>query len=187
MCGERKQRTIVPVQTPFSTSHVRTVESNPQLYAYAPPSRPNPKTTRETRAVWLLSTAAGALRFGRAASSLSSATLRRFFLSAPPVVSSAGTSSVSGIEVSQKPIRPSHDEVRMCDPDAFAATEERGAVWRCRDARVCAFEGPAEGERSMRVRRAVRSCDALAMRCASGELEGTMAIEDTGAVCAETV
>ena len=75
----------------------------------------------------------------------------------------------------------------MCDPDAFVATEERGAVWRCNDARVCAFEGPAAGERSMRVRRAVRSCDALAMRCESGVSEDTTAIEDTGAVCAETV
>ena len=57
-----KRLTIVLTHTPFSTSHVRTVESNPQLYALAPLGS-RPKTTRETRAVWLLSTAVGALRF----------------------------------------------------------------------------------------------------------------------------
>ena len=119
-------RTIVLVHTPFSTSHVRTVESNPQLYALAPFAS-RPKTTRETRAVWLFSTAVGALRLGRAAS-LSSATLRRFFRSPFATASSAGTSSVSGIEESKRPMRPSHEEVRMCEPEEFEATEETGAV-----------------------------------------------------------
>lgn len=48
--AERGARTIVPVHTAFSTSHVRTVESNPLLYALAPLAS-RPKTTRETRAV----------------------------------------------------------------------------------------------------------------------------------------
>lgn len=156
----RVLRTMVLVHTLFSTSHVRTVESNPQLYALAPvASRPN--TTRDTRAMWLLRTATGALRVGRAASP-SSAILRRF-LRSPFVTSSNGTSSVAGIVASQSPMRPSQDEVSRCAPAGLATMEDRGAVCRCREASVCAF-GASRVEKSIRVRRAVRSWAALAIR-----------------------
>ena len=59
----RKGRTIVSVHTPSSTSDDRTVESKPQLYARL--LDPGQKSASDTRAVWDLSTVAGALRLPR--------------------------------------------------------------------------------------------------------------------------
>ena len=172
--GERR-RTIVFVQTPFSTSHTRTVESNPQLYACSPLGS---KTAFDTRAVWLFRTPKGALRFGRDASS---STRRRFLRS---VGSSAGTSSSSGTEVSQTPMSPSQEAVRRCVPAALAATDASGAVCKWRDATVfdSAVSEFAEGVRV--ASRAVRSCEALATRISEDEGdEGTTQMEVTGAAC----
>lgn len=116
--------TIVDVQTLCSTSHVRIVESRPQLYAVFP-ALSRPKIARETRAVWLFSTASGAFLTGL---SPFSSTLRRFFLFASPEGCESGTSSDAGIDVSQRPMRPSQDAVRTCLPLEFAATEETGDV-----------------------------------------------------------
>ena len=163
------------VQTPFSTSHTLTVESNPQLYACSPFG---PKAAFDTRAVWLFSTLRGALRFGRDASS---STRRRFLRS---VVSSAGTSSSSGMEVSQTPMSPSQEAVRRCVPAALAATEARGAVCRCRDATVLASADSEVAGRIKVVSRAVRSCEALATRLSEDEDdEGTTQMDVTGAAC----
>lgn len=129
-------RTIVSVQIPFSTSHVLTVESKPQLYAVFPFVA---NTALETRAVWDLSTVTGAFLLGRSASST---TFRRFFRS---WTTGSGTSSVEGICVSQSPIRPSHEAVRRCDPDRLDETEETGPVCRWRDARALVVILESEG------------------------------------------
>jgi len=98
------------------------------------------------------STATGAFRF-----MVAGAVLRRFFLSSPR---SRGTWWSFGIEVSQTPMRPSHEEVRRCEPDASVDIEDSGLVCRCKEATVDAL-GPS-APRDMRVRHAVRSCDELA-------------------------
>lgn len=153
-----EEPTIVCVQIPLSTSHVRTVESNPQLYA----TRPSWENTAfDTRAVCDFRTVTGAFLL---ASTSSRATFLRFLRALS--VSSCGTSSVSGITVSQRPIKPSHDAVKRCDPDTFEAIDASGALCRWSEASGTAgafFVWPGASER--RVRRAVRSCEALATRC----------------------
>jgi len=99
--------TTVLVQTPFSMSHTRTVESKPQLYASFTFPGCLSKTTFDTRAVCDLRTETGAFRFGR---SKSVATFRLFFLSSGSTCST--TSSDEGTVVSHRPIRPSQDDVR---------------------------------------------------------------------------
>jgi len=68
---------MVFVQTPFSTSHDLTVESNPQLNATFPVLE---KTAFEILAVWDFSTDEGTFRFGRGSVSRPS-TFLRFLLS----------------------------------------------------------------------------------------------------------
>lgn len=82
-------------------------------------------------------------------------------------------------------MRPSHEEVRRCEPDASVDTEDSGLVCRCREATVDAL-GPSES-RDMRVRHAVRSCDELArMRdSVSADGDGTTQTEVMGAWCTE--
>lgn len=116
-------RTTVFVHTLLSTSHVRTVESKPALTAVLPSLV---KMAFDTLAVWLFSTAVDALRFG--CGSPAPSTLRRFFRSGPFVAESIGTSSASGIEESQRPIRPSWELVRRWDPAAFAVIDVNGPV-----------------------------------------------------------
>ncbi len=133
-----RERTIVLVQTPFSVSHVRTVESNPALTAVLLSDFTN--IALDTRAVWLLRTFRGAFLFGLV--SWSSPTLRLFFLSVP---SSKATSSVVGIEVSQNPIRPSLEAVSKYEPDELEVIEVSGAVCKWREASVRAEAvGPVE-------------------------------------------
>jgi hypothetical protein len=110
-----KRRTIVCVQTLFSTSHILMVESNPQLNATLPTPTPSPafsKMALDTLAVCDFNTVMGALRFGLS----SSVALRRFLPRSLSSTWAAGTSSCGGIEVSQSPMRPSQDVVRRCDP-----------------------------------------------------------------------
>ena len=107
MPPERKEkderRTIVFTHTPDSTSHVRTVESNPQLYARW--FDPGAKSALDTRAVCDLRTVVGALRFPRPWSA-SLVVLRRFLRSEEETRSDVGaTSSWVGMAVSQKPMR----------------------------------------------------------------------------------
>lgn len=144
---------MVCVHTPFSVSHTRTVESKPQLYAVCAVWF-SPNTTFETRAVCDLSTLIGAFRRGFDSSS----TFRRFFLSRP-LFSGSGTSSVEGTVVSQRPIRPSQEDVRTCVPEEFEETDETGAVCRWSVARTLVFdgvEGVAESNMSWEIA-AVRS------------------------------
>ena len=94
--------------------------------------------------------------------------------------------------MSQRPIRPSQDEVRRCEPEGLAETEETGAVCKWRDASVRDFDSevPDPG-RAMRVMRAVRSWDALPTRTESSVIEpgwgGMTHMEEIGALCAVDV
>jgi hypothetical protein len=141
------------VQTPFSTSQVRTVESQPQLTALPSPSN----VAFETLAVWLLRTFKGAFLL----TALSSVTLRRFFRSTPRF--SRGTSSEVGTMVSQNPMSPSQEAVRRCVPAGEAVTLAIGAVCRWRLASGVVWARPGL-ERESRVSFAVRSCDAEASK-----------------------
>ena len=114
------------VQSPISVSHCRKVESNPQLYALVW-SVPIPKTAFETLPECDLRTVSGALRVARF--SLLPSTRRRFLRSRSWRVSS-GTSSESGMVVSQTPMKLSHDAVRMWEPEGLLAMEVNGPVWR---------------------------------------------------------
>lgn len=164
----KAKHTMVSVQSPFSVSQILIVESKPQLYALFPPEGPN--TAFDTLAVCDLRTRRGAFRLGRS----DSVTLRRFFRSRSFKVGS-GTSSVEGIEVSQSPSNPSHDDVSRCEPAELEATEDTGAVWRWRAARVCDFAVlGASAEKSTWVMCAVRSCDALAIICRVSSLSDGM-------------
>jgi hypothetical protein len=100
-------RTIVCEQRPRSTSHVRTVESNPQLTASFPPEN----ATADTRAVCERSTAEGAFVL----TVPSSCTFRRFLRSGAAIVS-GWTSSFSGMLVDHNPMSPSQSAVRMFFP-----------------------------------------------------------------------
>jgi hypothetical protein len=84
-------------------------------------------------------------------------------------------------------MRPSHEEVRRCEPDTSVDMEDSGLVWRCREATVDAV-GISE-LRDIRVRHAVRSCDELArMRdSVSDDRDGTTQTEVMGAWCTEAL
>ena len=164
---KNKTLTIVVVQTPLSTSHFLTVESNPQLTASppSPPSFPSPaNTTLLTRAVCPFKTFTGPFLL----TSPSVPILRRFFDRSRMAVSEVGTSSEVGIFVSQSPIRVSHDEVRRWLPLAFDVILDKGAVWRCKLAIV--FDLFFIRENS--VRRAERSCDDVAINRVSSGKDG---------------
>lgn len=178
--GKDQRRTIVSTHTPNSASQVRTVESNPQLYARL--FEPGAKSALDTRAVWDLSTVVGALRFPRPWSA-SPAILRRFLRSEEEAKSNVGaTSSWVGIVVSQRPIRWSQDAVRIWEPVWSDEMEVRGEVWRWSEARVW-NDGEASGSSETRMREAVRSCEALATRTDSsvGVEDGTTQTSVMGA------
>lgn len=172
----------VCVHTPLATSHVRRVPSKPALYAFSEEDEEvEANMTAETRAVWPLSTASGALRIA-----VSSVSILRRLLPGPEVgKDTKGASCVLGIAVSQNPMSVSHDAVRRCVPVGEAAMAERGAVCRCSDATDAAFDVE---EMQKRVRRAERSCEAVAKRMLStsvaDEGEGTRVIALIGALCA---
>jgi len=129
--GKRKEDwTIVCSQTPYSVSHNLTVESNPQLYAFVFSPVLGANTTFDTLAVCDLSTDKGAFRRGL----LESSTLL-LFLRSRSFKTGSGTWSEEGMDVSQKPISPSQDEVSRWVPVELDETEDTGAVWRWREAR----------------------------------------------------
>ena len=178
-------RTIVCVQRPRSTSHVRMVESNPQLTA-SPPSGDD-DLTADTRAVCERSTVEGAFVLTEPPSSWP-CTLRRFLRSGP-VTASSGTSSASGMLVDHSPMSPSQPAVRMCFPSRVDATSAIGASCKCNVASgvevvVC---GPSSDTRDIC---AVRSCEADTTSRSSSEEAGNddvMAKEVTGAACSGAV
>ena len=117
-----------------------------------------------------------------------SSTLLRFLLRSLSFKAGSGTSSVEGTVVSQYPIRPSQDAVRTWVPAALAEIEETGAVCRWREARAFDSFVLAMGFSVIWVRRAVRSCEALAMMsCCESSSKGeeeTRQSEVMGAGCA---
>ena len=161
-------------------SHVRMVESNPQLTA----SPPGDDLTADTRAVCERSTAEGAFVLTESPS----CTLRRFLRSGPATASS-GTSSASGILVDHSPISPSQPAVRMCFPSRVDATSAMGASCKCNVASgvevvVCV---PSSDMRDIC---AVRSCEAVTTSRSSSEeaaSDGVTAKEVTGAACSGAV
>lgn len=163
---KRKKRnlTIVCVQTPFSTSHKRTVESRPQLYAvFSLPTFPN--TTRETLAVWDFSTVEGDFRLAFSAESFFPPFNFRLFFLSRSLTGASGTSSDEGTRVSQRPIKVSQEEVSKCVPDELDAIEETDAVCKCNFARVFDSELDAESDDSViRVIWADKSCEEVAIR-----------------------
>ena len=182
MCEKNRWRvrTIVCAQRPRSMSHVRMVESNPQLTA----SPPGDDLTADTRAVCERSTAEGAFVLTESPS----CTLRRFLRSGPATASS-GTSSASGILVDHSPISPSQPAVRMCFPSRVDATSAMGASCKCNVASgvevvVCV---PSSDMRDIC---AVRSCEAVTTSRSSSEeaaSDGVTAKEVTGAACSGAV
>jgi hypothetical protein len=122
--------TIVCEQRPCSTSQVRTVESNPQLTAFPPAAAEN--STADTRAVCERSTVDGAFVLTEPPPPSPSCTFRRFLRSGAAVVSSSGTSSVSGILADHNPIRPSQPAVRIFCPSGLDATSAMGASCKCK-------------------------------------------------------
>lgn len=169
----------VCVHTPLSTSHVRTVESNPLLYAFCVPL--TSYIALETRAVCPFNTVIGAFR--RTPGSVSSPPASLLRLVVRIVSISRGTSSTVGMAVSHTPTRVSHEAVRRCVPEGEEEMEERGAVCVCNEA--IAFDVESE-ERGNWVRRAERSCEAVASSTElGGELgDGTMQRAAMGARCA---
>lgn len=153
------------MHTPLSTSHARTVASSPQLTAPSSPAGVN--TALDTRAVWLLSTPSGALRFALASPSATRRLLRR-----SPGVGSSGTSSVVGTAVSQSPMRPSHPAVSRCAPDKEEEIEASGPVCRWSVALVWkAALGRSAVGRVRRVSAPVRSCEAVATKTVDSSVE----------------
>jgi hypothetical protein len=168
--------TIVCAQRPRSTSHVRTVESNPQLTA--PP--PGENLTADTRAVCERSTAEGAFVF----TGPPSCTFRRFLRSGAATVS-RGTSSVSGMLVDQSPMRPSQPAVRIFSPSRLDATSARGESCKCSAASGVEVVSVPSSE--MRDICAVRSCEAVTRSTSWSEgaagLDDTTVKEVIGAAC----
>lgn len=142
--------TIVCAQRPRSTSHVRTVESKPQLTA--PP--PEENRTADTRAVCDCSTAEGAFVL----TELPSCSFRRFLRSGPATVS-RGTSSVSGTFVDQSPTRPSQPAVKMFSPSRLDATSATGESCKCSVASGVQVVSASQSD--TREICAVQSCEAV--------------------------
>ena len=109
-------------QRPHSTSHVRMVESNPQLTAFPPPG--DDDLTTDTCAVCERCTAEGSFVLPEPPSSC---TLRRFLRSGPVTVSS-GTSSASGMLVDHSPMSQSQPAVRMYFPSRVDYVRDRCIV-----------------------------------------------------------
>ena len=176
-------RTIVCAQRPRSTSHVRMVESNPQLTASPPMG--DEDLTAETRAVCERSTAEGAFVLIEPPPSC---TFRRFLRSGPAATSS-GTSSASGMPVDHSPMSPSQPAVRMCFPSRVDATSAIGASCKCNVASgvEVVVSAPPNDTRDIC---AVRSCDAVTTSRSSSEeagSDGVMVKAVTGAACSGAV
>ena len=176
---QNKVRTIVCAQRPRSMSHVRMVESNPQLTA----SPLSDDLTADTRAVCERSTIEGAFVLTESPS----CTFRRFLRSGPTTASS-GTSSVSGMFVDHSPMSPSQPAVRICLPPRVDATSAIGASCKCNVASgVEVVDVPSNDTRDIC---AVRSCEAVTTSRSWSEeagSDGTMAKEVTGAACSGAV
>jgi hypothetical protein len=173
-------RTIVCAQRPRSMSHVRIVESNPQLTA----SPPSDDLTADTRAVCERSTIEGAFVLTESPS----CTFRRFLRSGPATASS-GTSSVSGMLVDHSPMSPSQPAVRICFPSRVDATSAMGESCKCNVASGVEVVAcvPSSNTRDIC---AVRSCEAVTTSRSSSEetgSDGTMVKEVTGAACSGAV
>jgi hypothetical protein len=127
-------RTAVPVQSPTSKSHERTVQSHPELNALPSSSREN--KAFDTRPVCDLRTVLGALRFGGWSSVRAEevASFRRFLVGSSPDTGT-GTSSSSGIFEVQSPMRWSQLAVSRCVPEPLALIEETEAVCKCNETR----------------------------------------------------